>query len=85
MGFREVVRGLGSPTPFMESCEGGGGDVKTKFKPFEELFEKHFFSLSLDIFKKRAGVEQNLNLLRIFFQLRFGRFPRKGGSSKIQS
>ena len=33
----------------------GGGGLKTESKPFEELFEEPFFSLSLDIFKKKGG------------------------------
>ena len=64
----------------------GGGRVKPESKAFEELLKESFFSLSLDIFKERGEGEPHPNLMKNFFQLKFGHFPSKGGGlTQIQT
>ena len=54
-------------------AEGGG--VQPESKPFEELFNKPFFSLSLDIFKEKGGGEVKSKPYEEPFQLKFLHCP----------
>ena len=56
----------------------GGWGVIPESKAFEELLEKPFFSLSLDIFEERGGGVKSKPYEEPF-KLNIGLFPRKGG------
>ena len=55
-----------------------GGGVQTQIQSFKGTFGRTFFKLELGYFFLSGG-EPNPNLVRNFFQLKFGQFLRKGG------
>ena len=64
-------------------AERGGRVSNPNPKLLKELFKEPFFSLSLDIFRERAG-EVKSKPYEEPFQLKFGYFSRKGGGGPDQ-
>ena len=65
VGLRELVRGLVSPTPFMESCDNTSSDGPAILRP---LYNKYFCHITIKKWSKiySRTIRKCLFLLRIF-------------------